>query len=52
MGDAPEGVTFNPGTTGGLANSDEQRKSGNSVRLYIDKNQSNKRLPFLCNFTW
>lgn len=35
--DAPEGVTFNPGTTGGTAASDADRKVS-SVWVYIDTN--------------
>lgn len=34
--DAPEGVTFNPGTTGGIADSDEQREVV-TVWIYIDR---------------
>ena len=43
--DAPEGVTFNPGTTGGLANSDEQRKV-ETVWIYIDKTKVTKDFDF------
>lgn len=36
--DAPEGVTFNPGTTGGFAVSDEQRKVA-TVWVYVDRSK-------------
>lgn len=43
--DAPEGVTFNPGTTGGLANSDEQRKV-ETVWIFIVKTKVTKDFDF------
>lgn len=43
--DAPEGVTFNPGTTGGKANSDEQR-AVSTVWIYIDRNKITKEFDF------
>lgn len=43
--DAPEGVTFNPGTSGGMAVSDEQR-AVSTVWIYIDRSKITKDFDF------